>query len=49
LKDSGRISRTTSFRLDTGLLDLLKDYAVREGIKNTTEAVHRAIEAYLRG
>jgi len=33
----------------TGLLEALREKASWEGIRNTTEAVHRAIEAYLRG
>jgi len=38
-------TETKSFRLDTGLLDLVKDYADREGI-TTTEAIHRSVEFF---
>ncbi len=49
-KDTGERSgklENTSLRLDSGLKAALKAQAQAEGI-SLTEAVHRAIEAYLR-
>ena len=45
-KRSGEIAKT-SLRLDTGLLDALRDQAKKEGL-TVTEVLHRAIEGYLK-
>ena len=48
VRSGERSSRPRSYRFDTGLLKALQDRAGAEGISET-EALHRAIEAYLAG